>query len=105
MTTERTRRNPPRISTDDLTPEQEARAEAAAQKIRGAMLQSEVMERAALRDLDTSLALTLKQLLPVAVKQSQDTKKPDSRLLRLIVRYTSAKNRELATKQRDRTTP
>jgi hypothetical protein len=96
MRSQRARANTPEINTDPLTPEQEEQVKRMVLKVKTAHDESVVMERAALRDLDTSLALKLKELLPVAVRQSQNEKKPDSRLLRLIVRYTAAKNRQLA---------
>jgi hypothetical protein len=62
---------------------------------------AQLAEIMALRSLDTRIALALHDLMPAAIKAATDPK-PDTKLLRLIVRYSSQVNRRLAAIQRQR---
>jgi hypothetical protein len=66
-----------------------------------AATQTQLSELVHLTALDEELARGLHTILPGALKAAAATKS-DTRLLRLIVRYASARNRALAMIQRNR---
>jgi len=62
---------------------------------------AKLLETSALGQLDQELALRLVELLPRAIAQATAGEKPDTRLLRLIVRYASTTRRLLLQQHTD----
>jgi hypothetical protein len=71
------------------------KADRTAAPFRLATTQALLHEHVALLQLDVDLADGLMKLVPKAIQQASE-KRPDTRLLRLLVRYSAAANRRLA---------
>lgn len=76
-----------------------SRADIATDPLESAFRTSEAMEMMALTALDEKLATGFLTLLDKALSAARQDK-PDTRLLRLITRYTSSRNRFLQSKHR-----
>ncbi len=71
-------------------------AEVLSREFDRAATRSQLSELVHLTALDEKLASGLYRLVDAAMQAAVNPKKPDSRLLRLIVRYSAARNRALA---------
>lgn len=69
-------------------------------QFRTAAAQAVLGEQVALLQMDVTLARGLLKLVPKAITQASE-KKPDTRLLRLLVRYSGTVNRRLAATARN----
>jgi hypothetical protein len=69
--------------------------EAAAAALAREINRTRAMEVAALVSLNAKLAAHLERLLDTAVLRALDKKKPDIRMLRMIIRYASTANRRM----------
>jgi len=87
METKKTRKNRPK------------KADRHAAAFRLAAAQAALGEQVALLQMDVTLARGLLKLVPKAIEQARKSK-PDTRLLRLLVRYSAAANRRLAANAR-----
>jgi len=72
-------------------------AEVLSREFDRAAVRSQLSELVHLTALDEKLASGLYGLVDAAMQAAVNPKKPDSRLLRLIVRYSAARNRALAS--------